>query len=155
MSFRRKIKLAALYATSLMQKNSNAKFFREIRTYCTFIGCPRTGHSLIGSLLDAHPRMIIAHEMDVLIFLQHGFSRNQIFHLLLENSKKMAAAGRRHSGYSYEVPNQWQGGFEKIQVLGDKKGAHTAMGFYREPGLLDVLRSKIDAELKFVHVIRN
>jgi hypothetical protein len=99
--------------------------------------------------------MIIAHEMDVLIFLQHGFSRNQIFHLLLENSKKMAAAGRRHSGYSYEVPNQWQGRFEKLQVLGDKKGAHTAMGFYREPGLLDVLRSKIDAELKFVHVMRN
>ena len=155
MSFRRKIKLAALYATSLMQKNRNAEFFREITTYCIFIGYPRTGHSLIGSLLDAHPRMIIAHEMDALIFLQHGFSRNQIFHLLLENSKKIAAAGRRHSGYSYEVPNQWQGRFEKLQILGDKKGARTAMGFYREPGLLDILRSKIDAELKFVHVMRN
>jgi hypothetical protein len=155
MSFRRKIKLAGLYATSLMQKNRNAEFFREITTYCIFIGYPRTGHSLIGSLLDAHPRMIIAHELDALIFLQHGFSRNQIFHLLLENSKKIAAAGRRHSGYSYEVPNQWQGRFEKLQVLGDKKGARTAMGFYREPGLLDVLRSKIDAELKFVHVMRN
>jgi sulfotransferase family protein len=155
MSFRRKIKLAGFYATSLLQSGRNAEFFRDIRTYCIFIGYPRTGHSLIGSLLDAHPRMIIAHEMDALIFLQHGFSRNQVFHLLLENSKKMAAAGRRHSGYSYEVPNQWQGRFEKLEVLGDKKGARTAMGFYHDPGLLNVLRSKIDKELKFVHVIRN
>jgi hypothetical protein len=155
MSLRRKIKLAGLYATSLLQSGRNAEFFRDIRTYCIFIGYPRTGHSLIGSLLDAHPRMIIAHEMDALVFLQHGFSRNQVFHLLLENSKKMAAAGRRHSGYSYEVPNQWQGRFEKLEVLGDKKGARTAMGFYHDPGLLNVLRNKIDKELKFVHVIRN
>ena len=154
MSLRRKIKLAGLYATSLLQNGRNAEFFRDVRTYCIFIGYPRTGHSLIGSLLDAHPRMIIAHEMDALIFLQHGFSRNQIFHLILENSKKMAAAGRRHSGYSYEVPNQWQGRFDKLEVLGDKKGARTAMGFYRDPDLLDLL-SKIDKELKFVHVIRN
>lgn len=155
MSFRRKIRLAGFYATSLLQSGRNTEFFRDIRTYCIFIGYPRTGHSLIGSLLDAHPRMIIAHEMDALIFLQHGFSRNQVFHLLLENSKKMAAAGRRHSGYSYEVPNQWQGRFEKLEVLGDKKGARTAMGFYHDPGSLNVLRSKIDKELKFVHVIRN
>ena len=154
MSLRRKIKLAGLYATSLLQNGRNAEFFRDVRTYCIFIGYPRTGHSLIGSLLDAHPRMIIAHEMDALIFLQHGFSRNQIFHLILENSKKMAAAGRRHSGYSYEVPNQWQGRFEKLEVLGDKKGARTAMGLYRDPDLLDLL-SKIAKELKFVHVIRN
>jgi hypothetical protein len=155
MSFRKIIKLPGLYATSLLQNGRNAEFFRDIRTYCIFIGYPRTGHSLIGSLLDAHPRMIIAHEMDALIFLQHGFSRNQVFHLLLENSKKMAAAGRGHSGYSYEVPNQWQGRFEKLEVLGDKTGAQTAMGFYHDPGLLNVLRSKIDKELKFVHVIRN
>lgn len=120
-----------------------------------FVGYPRTGHSLIGSLLDAHPSIVIAHEMDALKFLKHGFSRRQIFHLLLENSRKMAAAGRSHSGYSYEVPDQWQGRFEQLRVLGDKKGATSAMHFYLDPGLLEAIRKRIALELKFVHVIRN
>lgn len=120
-----------------------------------FVGYPRTGHSLIGSLLDAHPNIVIAHELDALKLFQGGFSRQQVFHLLLENSKKTATAGRTHSGYSYAVPNQWQGRFKTLQVLGDKKGATSAMRFYRDGGLLDFVKNKIATELKFVHVIRN
>ena len=154
-SLRKTLNLAGLYARSLLQNKRNAAFFRDLRTYCMFVGYPRTGHSLIGSLLDAHPNIVIAHELDALKLFQRGFSRAQVFHLLLENSKKMAAAGRRHSGYSYEVPNQWQGRFEALQVLGDKKGATSAMRFYLDPRLVDFVRNKIATELKFVHVIRN
>jgi sulfotransferase family protein len=155
MSLRKKLTLVGLYATSLLQNRRNAEFFRAIQTYCMFVGYPRTGHSLIGSLLDAHPRIVIAHELDALKLFQRGFSRRQVFHLLLENSRKTAAAGRSHSGYSYEVPNQWQGRFEQLQVLGDKKGATSAMRFYLDPGLLEFVRRKIANELKFVHVMRN
>lgn len=155
MSIRRKLRLVGLYVTSLLENRSNAEFFRDIETYCMFIGYPRTGHSLIGSLLDAHPRIVIAHELDAVNLFKRGFSRNQVFHLLLENSKKMAAMGRRHSGYSYEVPHQWQGRFEKLQVLGDKKGATSAMHFYNDPGLLNFVINKVGKELKLVHVIRN
>ena len=95
MSIRRKLRLVGLYVTSLLENRSNAEFFRDIETYCMFIGYPRTGHSLIGSLLDAHPRIVIAHELDAVNLFKRGFSRNQVFHLLLENSKKMAAMGRR------------------------------------------------------------
>ena len=155
MSLRKKLNLAGLYATSLLQNRRNAEYFRSIQTYCMFVGYPRTGHSLIGSLLDAHPRIVIAHELDALKLFQLGFSRRQVFHLLLENSKKMAATGRNHSGYSYEVPDQWQGRFEQLQVLGDKKGATSAMRFYLSPRLLEFVRNKIGDHLKFVHVIRN
>jgi sulfotransferase family protein len=155
MSIRRKLNLIRLYSISLLKHRNNAEFFRDIKTYCMFVGYPRTGHSLIGSLLDAHPRIIIAHEFDALGFFERGFSREQVFHLLLENSKKMAAMGRRHSGYSYEVPNQWQGRFEKLQILGDKRGATAALRFYNNPRLLNLLRNKVGKELKFVHVIRN
>ena len=155
MSLRKKLDLLGLYANSLVRIRKNSAFFRDIRTYCMFVGYPRTGHSLIGSLLDAHPNIVIAHELDALRLFNCGFSRRQVFHLLLENSKVMAASGRSHSGYSYEVPNQWQGRFEQLQVLGDKKGATSAMRFYREPRLLASVRTKIGGELKFVHVIRN
>jgi sulfotransferase family protein len=154
-SFRKKLNLAGLYAASLLHNKRNAEFFRNVRTYCMFVGYPRTGHSLIGSLLDAHPNIVIAHELDALKLFQRGFSRRQVFHLLLENSKKIAASGRSHSGYSYAVSKQWQGRFEELQILGDKKGATSAMRFYLDPGLLDFVRNKIATELKFIHVIRN
>ena len=155
MSLRKKLELVRLYGSSLLQNRESAGVFRDIQTYVMFVGYPRTGHSLIGSLLDAHPNIVIAHELDALKLFSCGFSRRQVFHLLLENSRKMAASGRSHSGYSYEVPNQWQGRFEQLQVLGDKKGATSAMRFYRAPRLLANVRRKIGHELKFVHVIRN
>lgn len=137
MSLRRKLHLMGLYASSLLHSRRSTEFFRDLRTYCMFVGYPRTGHSLIGSLLDAHPRVVIGHELDALRLFQSGFRRPQVFHLLLENSRKMAAAGRGHSGYSYAVPDQWQGRFETIQVLGDKKGATSALRLYLDPRLLD------------------
>jgi hypothetical protein len=155
MSLRKNLKLAQLYASSWVRQRRQIELFDGIETYCMFVGYPRTGHSLIGSLLDAHPNIVIAHELDALNLLKRGFSRNQLFHLLLENSRQMAAAGRRHSGYSYEVPNQWQGRFTSLKVIGDKKGATSAMHLFRNPKLFDLLERKIDKQLKLVHVIRN
>lgn len=155
MSLRKQLNLVGLYAASMIGNRRSAQFFRDIQTYCMFVGYPRTGHSLIGSLLDAHPNIVIAHELDALKLFHRGFSRQQVFHLLLKNSEKMATAGRAHSGYSYEVHDQWQGRFEKLQVLGDKKGATSAMRFYLDSGLLDLVKKRIGMELKFIHVMRN
>ena len=33
-----------------------------IKTFVMFIGYPRSGHSIVGSLMDAHPHMVIANE---------------------------------------------------------------------------------------------
>ena len=38
----------------------------QLRSFCLFIGYPRSGHSLLGSLLDAHPDIAIAHEVNAL-----------------------------------------------------------------------------------------
>lgn len=37
--------------------------FASVRTFVLFVGYPRSGHSLIGSIMDAHPNIIIAHEV--------------------------------------------------------------------------------------------
>src|SRR4051812_7341147 len=99
------------YAKSYIGSLRRRSAFSGVKTFCMFLGYPRSGHSLVGSLLDAHPNMVIAHELDVLKFVRAGFSCEQIFYLLLENSENYAKAGRKYSGYSYAVPNQWQGRF--------------------------------------------
>jgi hypothetical protein len=144
-----------LYTKTCFGSRRYRELFAGVKTYCMFLGYPRSGHSLVGSLLDAHPNVIIAHELDVLKHVQARFSTNQIFYLLLENSRKLAARGRGYSGYSYEVANQWQGRFRELHVIGDKKGGGSSTRLHSNPGLLDSLCKTIGIKTKFVHVIRN
>jgi len=51
----------------------------RLEGYCMFIGYSRSGHTLVGSLLDAHPEMVIAHELDALKYIMAGFGRRTIF----------------------------------------------------------------------------
>lgn len=155
MSLKKYLQLVRMYVSSRLRSRANSKLFHNIETFTMFVGYPRSGHSLIGSLLDAHPNILIAHELHALKLIRAGFDKNQLFQLLMENSQTMAAKGRRHSGYSYEVSNQWQGRFSTLKVIGDKKGASSAMQLRTSPGLFDFLKATLDLEVKLIHVIRN
>lgn len=121
-----------------------------------FLGYPRSGHSLVGSLLDAHPDAVIAHELDALRYLRAGFSRNQIFALIVDNDRQFSEQGRQAKvDYTYAVPGQWQGRFRQLRVIGDKKGGHSTAALARDPKLVTRLRSRVGLPLRFVHVIRN
>jgi hypothetical protein len=146
---------AELAPTAFAESGEGYDPFATVQTFCMFLGYPRSGHSLIGALLDAHSNMIIAHELDALQYVAAGFSRRQLFHLLLENSQRARASGRKWGNYSYAVPNQWQGRFEKLQVIGDKKGGGSAKLLRSAPQLLQRLRDTVDANVKYIHVTRN
>lgn len=119
-----------------------------------FIGYPRSGHSLIGGLLDAHPNIIIAHELGELKYINAGFSRNQIYYLLLENSRRAARQGWRHGDFPLQVPGQWQGRFEKLLVIGDKHGEGATLRLQARPWLFDILSNRM-GKIKLIHVVRN
>ena len=57
--------------------------FESVEKYCMFVGYPRSGHSLVGSLLDAHPNMIIANELNALDLFQKGVNQRTIYYYLL------------------------------------------------------------------------
>jgi hypothetical protein len=144
------------YLKSLLGAFKYAKSWQEsIEKYCLFIGCGRTGHSLIGSLIDAHPDMIMSDELDFLRFIQRGYSKNQIYYLIMKQAQRQAKEQREVGGYCYCVPNQWQGRFRNIKVIGDKAAAPTTATLQANPYLLDSLYKKIDAQIKFLHITRN
>jgi hypothetical protein len=150
---RRQVALA--YVPSIAAGVRERHLLSQVETYCMFIGYPRSGHSLVGSLLDAHPDMVIAHELDVLGFVQSGFRRGHIYALILNNSREIAAKGRVQTGYSYQVPDQWQGRFRTLQVVGDKRGRGSMVRLQRRPDLLDRLQRVVRDPVRFVHVMRN
>jgi len=150
-----KTQVATRYIESRAKSNAYMEKAKDIRTFCLFVGYPRSGHSLVGSLLDAHPNTIIANELDVLRFVSAGFSRDQIFYLLLRNSELYSRKGRTQTGYKYDVPNQWQGRTNQLLVLGDKKGGMTTQRLSQNPLLLEEIRTLLKVPIKFIHVVRN
>lgn len=131
--------------------------YKEIETYLMFIGYPRSGHTLLGSILDAHPDMVIAHELDALYYFKKRYHAYQIYRLILENERKFTAEGRQWMGYDYNVPGQWHGRFRKLRVIGDKSGGRSSRRMKRPKGpnhLQKVIRST-GKKIKILHMVRN
>lgn len=137
------------------QARSQSSLFEGLQSFCLFVGYPKSGHSLIGALLDAHPDMVVAHELDCLRFLRAGFGRELIFSLLLEMSAAFSSEGHSWNGYAYSVAGQWQGKYRSLRVLGDKKGGATTRMLLQHPDLLDRLYATVRLPVKWIHVTRN
>ena len=111
------------------QTNLN-KAYGHIQTILFFIGYPRSRHTLLGSLLDAHPHMVIADETRALTKWSsnpHKWMINSghpYYDLMFNASQRVAKKGRRSRvfkdsvanatrNFRYSVPNQWQGRFDQ------------------------------------------
>jgi hypothetical protein len=127
----------------------------SVEAFCIFIGYPRSGHSLLGSLLDAHPEMVIAHELDVLRLVEAGWPRQALYSRILNHDATFTASGRQWFGYDYRVPDQWQGRFSALRVIGDKKGGKTTERLGPRPDLLPRLRRTVAVPVRLVHVVRS
>lgn len=129
--------------------------FGDVQRYCGFVGYPRSGHSLVGSLLNAHPDAVIAHELDAVKLVEQGLTDRQVYALILSRDRWFQRQQRVWTGFDYSVPGQWQGRFRRLSLIGDKKGGATARHLRREPDLLDRFQATIRHPVTFVHVVRN
>jgi hypothetical protein len=143
------------YLTSWWAGRHQRPLFSGVQTYCMFIGYPRSGHSLTGALLNAHPDAVIAHELDALGYVQRGYSRDQIYALLLKRDQWFTEHGSQWHEFSYEVPGQWQGRFRELKVIGDKRGGGSSKRLATAPDLLDRLRRTVGVPVRIIHVVRN
>ena len=145
--------------------------YESLKYFCTFIGYTRSGHSIVGSILDAHPHAIIAHEMDVFskeedatkgkLLYKH---KEELFEAIMHRSQHQAAAGRlggriHQDGsiytVSYEVPDQFHGTFTELKVIGNKRGQVTCKALKGNPNAISDLAEMTGLPVKTIHVIRN
>ena len=95
-----------------------------------FIGYPRSRHSLLGSLLDAHSHMAVSDETMAFPRWQGHLEKWRngsiyaFYDTLFGASQEAIKKGRRSrvfkgsvvnktSAYGYFVPNQWQGSYDQ------------------------------------------
>lgn len=130
--------------------------FGGVETFVQFAGFPRSGHSLVGSLLDAHPEALIAHELDAMGLVAAGLSEAEIFALIRANSAAFERHGRWWNGYSYAVPGGAGGRAPALRVIGDKKGDWAVRRTREDPGLLDRLAALTPRRRRaWILVLRN
>lgn len=120
-----------------------------------FVGQSRSGHSLVGSLIDAHPDAVIAHEIHAMKHLLRGADLAELSRAIRLNAHLFDLLGRTYTGYDYVVPGQWQGRYRNSLVVGDKKGNGTTRLLRRHPGGLKKLEARLDLPITFINVIRN
>lgn len=102
-------------------------------TLLLFVGYSRSRHSLVSSLLDAHPHMIVADESYALRKWASNpdwkttKSKYDFFDTMMGNSVRSSKQGRRSRDskgsaanlqiFGYSIPDQWQGAYDQyIQV---------------------------------------
>jgi hypothetical protein len=155
-----KLDTARRFAITSYKSYRQPALFHNVQTFCMFVGHVKSGGTLIGSLLDAHPHIVLADEIDALYYVQAGFKKEQIYHLLLKGSQREALKGRvtarRLTPYSLAVPGQWQGRYQKLKVIGDSKAGPSTRRLGREPELSwHVKQVMAGVDLRFIQVIRN
>ena len=136
------------------------ELFKDVKTFLFFIGHNKSGTSMVGSLLDAHPNAIVSDEVGAIHYFSQGFKRDQVFHLLLKGSRRELMKGRvtarRLTPYSYLVPGQWQGRYKKLEVIGDGRAGSTTSLLSTKPLLLNQLSEKVGGtRIRVIQSIRN
>lgn len=130
--------------------------FKKINSFCLFIGYPRTGHSLVCALLDAHPNIVISMEWNVLHYFIKGYKKYQIFWSIVKNSQNFREKTNSIlTGYSYKVDGLSQGHSNKILVIGDKMAGTTSGTILHNPSILDKFENALGTKIKMIHIIRN
>jgi hypothetical protein len=127
----------------------------ETRTLVQFLGFPRSGHSVVGALLDAHPDAVVAHELDLLGLVAKGIPVRSALALAEDNSRRFAEQGRFWNGYSYEVAGGFGGAARRLRVIGDKKGDRALDALVDDPSLASRLARETGLDPAWIVVVRN
>lgn len=159
---------SSLSHSSVNQKVSlSTRAIRDVQKFVFFIGYPRSGHSIVGSLMDAHPNMLIAHEYNLFRqwdknphkHLKREYLYNSLYRNSVQSSVSLRSTAKSLKGYTLGIDYRWQANFTRLAVIGDKSGAVTAQMFQsyhqRFMEILRQMKQTVEVPIRVIHVVRN
>ncbi|MGQ0743195.1 MAG: sulfotransferase [Acidimicrobiales bacterium] len=149
--------LPFVHARTALAARQRRADFDQVRGYVMFVGHPRSGSTLVGSLLNAHPDAVIGHELNALRYVRGRLGRDQLYQLICESDRTFTAesASKTRTGYAFAVEGMWQGRHRKMTIIGDKRAGTSTRALGARPALLDRLRTVVGVPVTLVHVVRN
>ena len=112
----------------------------DLEYFVSFIGYPRSGHTLVAAIINANPDAICWNQLNV--FNKDDFSFSECL-------TDPAGQTWKDSTLIQHVPKN------TIKVLGDKTGHRTTLLLQKNPQKLGEIKSKLQIPIKFLHVVRN
>lgn len=112
--------------------------------FIMFCGYPRSGHTLVAAIINAHPNMICSNQLNILNTIDERSKES-----LLQEIR-----ASRNSGWK-ETTMITSSAKNDIMAIGDKTGHRTITTLIEKPGKLNALKSVVDMPIKWVHVVRN
>lgn len=106
-------------------------------------------------MLNAHPAILLGHELDVLGFMRLGASKGQLFHAIRSSADAFSKSGLRWEGYDYRIGPATADGDCAVQIIGDKEAAMAAIHLGRDESLLARLQDTAGLPVRIVHIVRN
>lgn len=150
-----RVQMAKFLGRAAVEGFRKRRTFDEVERVFFLIGYTRSGSTLVGTMLNSHPDMVIAHEANVFRYVRPGITRNQLFAILLIRDRQFSEVGREWHGFDYRIDTGSQGHYRRLRVIGDKHAGRTARKLHRYPDLLDRLRHLVRVPIRALHVTRN
>lgn len=125
-----------------------------VRCFVLIVGNARSGSTLLGSILDGHPRAVVASESAASATFWRGMSGADILRDVVHNATQAAAEGRLSEGYRYQIGPSPESKHD-VLLAGDKTWNPALLLLHGNPGLLPSLEERLGMPVRLVHAIRN
>ncbi len=126
-----------------------------IEQFVVFIGNPRSGTTLVRSLLNAHPAVLISNELNAVKLVARGLGWNRVLGRLVDNERQFAR-DPVWTDYNYNVPAAaFDPRSTRVRIIGDKKASDTARQLTEQPELFEQLLDWSPVPVRFVHCVRH
>jgi len=126
----------------------------HLHRFALIVGNARSGSTLLGAVLDGHPRAVIANESASSMALWRDLSAAQILADVLDNAARNAATGRPSEGYSYQIgpPPATK---PALLVAGDKVWNPATLILHGNHDLIPSLETRLGVPMAIIHAIRD
>lgn len=134
--------------------------FTGVDTICLMLGHTKSGGSLLGAMLDAHPAVVFGDEVDVPGLVDAGFTSEEVIRVLARSSRREAMKGRvtarrLEGGYSLAIPGSAQGRVGRPRVVGVSRAGPTTRALGESSEVLGVLDQRMaPRRVVFIQVVR-
>jgi hypothetical protein len=143
---------------SRLAKRLPPRVIKRIKQFVFFVGLAQSGESVIASMLDAHPNVIIAHEYSLfskwLEAPELHSNKSSLFNSLYEDSRYNGLRMKNtRTRKKLIIPNWWQGNYENaVHVIGNKAGEMTAQMYRRDHGAFRTIYRELKTMLNGVPI---
>jgi hypothetical protein len=144
-----------------------------VRTFVLFVGFGRSGHSILGQVVNAHPNGLVADEAPVFDEFHQPPSQREMLDYLIAKDRAFALRWYhkdlpmqtktelplrwypRKKGRNYYFEGLQQGEVKLPSVIGNSKAGYTARRIAERPALVSEYEHALGVPVKFVSVVRN